>query len=254
MRQNVIYAERGGYELVFIPGAAFMMGSPEDEEDREADESPMHEVQISDFYMGRYPVTNEEYGRFLAENPTMREPEVWGSQLYNQPNQPVVGVSWYDAKAYAEWAGLRLPTEAQWEYACRAGTATRYYTGDSESDLDRAGWYRGNSGGKLHPAGEKEPNAFSLYDMHGNVWEWCQDKCELDYENQLIVTWNYTDGLVNTYTDGLVDPVCTTGSSRVLRGGMFDRSAGYCRSAKRSGEHPSRRSLYLGFRLLRTYP
>ena len=130
---------------------------------------PQHEVEVPGFYMGRYPVTNEEYGRFLADNGDASEPEYWGDRKFNQPNQPVVGVSWNDAQRYAQWAGLRLPTEAEWEYACRAGTTTRYYTGDSEADLDRAGWYDGNSGGKLHPVGQKEPNAFGLYDMHGNV-------------------------------------------------------------------------------------
>lgn len=244
MRQNVIYAERGGYELVFIPGGVFMMGSPEDEEGRFGDEK-LHEVQVSDFYIGRYPVTNEEYGRFLADNPTMREPEYWGSQKYNQPNQPVVGVSGSEANAYGEWAGgLRLPTEAQWEYACRAGTATRYYTGDSESDLDRAGWYCGNSGSEQHPVGEKEPNAFGLYDMHGNTWEWCLDLCDFDWELQWhVVTITYT------YKDGLVDPVCTIGSNRVIRGGACHVSAAHCRSANRRGEGRSRRGLYLGFRL-----
>ena len=141
-----------------------MMGS--DEYD---DEKPVHEVHLSEFCMGRYPVTNEQYGRFLAENPGMPEPKYWGDRRLNQASQPVVGVSWEDAVNYAKWAGLQLPTEAQWEYACRAGTTTQYYTGDTEEDLDRAGWYDGNSGGELHPVGEKEPNAWGLYDMHGNV-------------------------------------------------------------------------------------
>jgi formylglycine-generating enzyme required for sulfatase activity len=243
-RQNVIYAERGGYELVFIPGGVFMMGSPETEEGRYDDET-LHQVQLTDFYMGRYPVTNEEYGRFLADNPDVEEPQYWGDRNFNQPNQPVVGVSWHEAKKYAEWAGLSLPTEAQWEYACRAGTSTRYYTGDSESDLDRVGWYDGNSGGKLHPVGEKEPNAFGLYDMHGNVWEWCQDSCDYDSDKKRIVT--------DTYKDGVVDPVCTSGSFRVFRGGGWGSDARDCRSAIRyRWQHPGARSVGSGLRLLRT--
>jgi len=151
------------------------MGSPPSEAGRFDWEGPAHPVRVAPFYLGRYPVTNEEYGRFLEANPGREEPKYWGDRNFNQPRQPVVGVSWHDARRYAEWAGLHLPSEAQWEYACRAGTTTEYYTGDSKEDLDRAGWYDGNSGGKLHPVGEKEPNGFGLYDMHGNVWEWTDE-------------------------------------------------------------------------------
>ncbi|MCP4489545.1 MAG: formylglycine-generating enzyme family protein [Gammaproteobacteria bacterium] len=154
---EVIRAERGGYELVLVPGGSFEMGSPETEEGRDSDESPLHEVKVPSFYIGRYPVTNEEYGRYLKANPDAREPEVWGERGFNRPRQPVVGVSWEDARRYAEWAGLRLPSEAEWEYACRAGTATRYHSGDSESALDLVGWYAGNSGERLHQVGEKVP-------------------------------------------------------------------------------------------------
>ncbi|MDM8523158.1 SUMF1/EgtB/PvdO family nonheme iron enzyme [Desulfococcaceae bacterium HSG8] len=230
--QDVIRAEPGGYELVRIPGGSFMMGSPDTEGGRYKNEGPLHKVSVSDFYMGRYPVTNEEYGRFLEANPDAEEPEYWSDRQYNQSRQPVVGVSWHDAKQYAEWAGLQLPSEAQWEYACRAGTQTRYYTGDSEDDLGRAGWYRENSGGQHHPVGKKEPNAFGLYDMHGNVWEWCED-------------W---------HGDYLPDAVKDTEgpdqvSSRVLRGGGWNRFARDCRSARRYGSSPGARSGRYGFRL-----
>jgi formylglycine-generating enzyme required for sulfatase activity len=242
--QKVIKEEKGGYELVFIPGGTFMMGSPETEEGRYDDESPLHEVRVSDFYMGRYPVTNEEYGRFLAENKEMKEPGNWGDRNFNQPRQPVVGVSWEDAQVYAKWAGLQLPSEAQWEYACRAGTTTRFYTGDKEEDLSRAGWYSKNSGSSLHPVGEKEPNAFGLYDMHGNVREWCLDCCE--NKGGKIIT--------DTYKDGLVDPVCKAGSYRVRRGGSWGYGARFCRSAYRYGNAPDNRDQNLGFRLLRVAP
>ena len=159
------------------------MGSPETEEGRFDREGPQHKVAVEAFYMGRYPVTNEEYGRFLEENPEAEKPDYWGDRKYNQPNQPVVGVSWHDAEKYAKWAGLELPTEPQWEYACRAGTQTRFYTGDTEEDLDRAGWYDKNSGDRLHPVGEKEPNAWGLYDMHGNVWEWTRSLWGKKYDS-----------------------------------------------------------------------
>jgi formylglycine-generating enzyme required for sulfatase activity len=110
------------------------------------------------------------------------------------------------SQKYAAWAGLSLPSEAQWEYACRAGATTRYYTGDTENDLDRAGWYDQNSGGTLHPVGAKEPNAFGLYDMHGNVFEWCGDWYESDYYAQ-------------SPKENPAGP--ESGSYRVLRGGSW---------------------------------
>jgi formylglycine-generating enzyme required for sulfatase activity len=229
-RQAVIYASRGGYELVRIPAGSFMMGSEEYD-----DEKPVHEVHISEFYLGRYPVTNEEYERYMAADPGVPEPEYWGDRQFNRPRQPVVGVSWDDAVKYAEWAGLQLPTEAQWEYACRAGTTTRYYTGDTEEDLDRAGWYTDNSDYKLHPVGEKEPNPWGVYDMHGNVWEWCHDWFDENY-----------------YADSpSIDPTGPdTGDNRVIRGGSFDGGAAGCRSADRDGYGPDDRDFLLGFRLV----
>ena len=217
--------------MVFIQGGTFMMGCPEGENCFPY-ESPQHQVTVSDFYIGRYPVTNEEYDRFL-EATGAKEPAYWADRKFNQPKQPVVGVSWDDVQAYAKWAGLRLPTEAEWEYACRAETQTRYYTGDSVKDLDRAGWYDSNSGSSLHPVGEKEPNAFGLYDMHGNVYEWCQD-------------WfgNYPSKMVT-------DPAGPeNGSYRVLRGGSWSDFAQFCRSAYRYADYPSyRNGSNYGFRL-----
>jgi formylglycine-generating enzyme required for sulfatase activity len=235
--RKIITAERGGYELIFVPGGRFMMGSPKDEKGRSNDEGPQREVRIIDFYMGRYPVTNEQYKMYLDANPDVKEPRYWGDSRFNEPRQPVVGVSWKEAQRYAEWAGLILPSEAQWEYACRAGTNTRYYSGDTEKDLDRAGWYRENSGEKTHPVGEKEPNAFGLYDMHGNVWEWCID----EYQQNASVE-NANTGVMPAKDQGL---------SRVIRGGSWYSDAGWCRSAFRNRYDPGIRFNYLGFRLVR---
>ena len=231
-----ITTPKGGYVLVRIPGDTFMMGSPETEKERFESEGPLHEVRVKDFYMGKYPVTNEEYGRFLEENPDIPEPKYWADRAFNQPKQPVVGVSWEDAAAYAGWAGLELPSESQWEYACRAKTRTRFYTGDLEEDLDRAGWYEKNSGGRHHPVGEKIPNGFGLYDMHGNVWEWVQDHWHGNYEGAPDDGRSWIDNEKN--------------SGRVFRGGSWGFTARNCRAASRRGFGPGFRFRFLGFRLV----
>jgi formylglycine-generating enzyme required for sulfatase activity len=236
--EGVIIANPAGYELVRIPGGAFRMGSPETEEGRFDDEGPLHKVRVADFYMGRYPVTNEQYERFLRANPGAAKPAYWADRSFNQPRQPVVGVSWEEAQRYAEWARLRLPTEAEWEYACRAGTHSRFYTGDTEGDLDRAGWYAKNSGNQLHPAGEKEPNPFGLYDMHGNVWEWVEDDRHGSYQG--------------APDDGSAWVDHPRSSIRVLRGGSWSNDASLCRSALRINVTPDGRSSFVGFRLSRS--
>lgn len=231
-----------GVELVLVPGGRFLMGSPEGEQGRDADEVPQHEVELAGFWLARAPVTNAQYREYMRANPGVKEPQFWGDRRYNQDEQPVVGVSWDEAKAYCEWAGLLLPTEAQWEYACRAGTTTRYSSGDSEEDLAKVGWYGGNSGGRLHAVGELEPNGWGLYDMHGNVWEWCED------------TWvgNY-EGAVHRAGDGLrTQPVGD--ANRVMRGGRFDYGARYAQSAYRSYRHPGDRGQYVGFRAAQGHP
>ena len=163
-----------GITLAYIPAGTFMMGSPAGEEEGEADET-QHKVTLSKpFWMGTTEVTNAQY-RLFVEATGHREPEDSEAD-YNRPNHPVVGVSWDDAVAYASWAGMSLPTEAQWEYAARAGTTTRYWSGDSESDLARVGWYSGNSDYSLHDVGEKPANPWGLHDVHGNVSEMCADR------------------------------------------------------------------------------
>ncbi len=246
-RQEVVFSKPSGYELVRIPGGVFQMGTREEDIPKLTEkfsggeryykwETPRHEVRVPDFYMGRYPVTNEEYGRFLAVNKDVKEPEFWGDRKYSQPKQPVVGVSWHDAKKFAEWASLRLPSEAQWEYACRAGATTEFYTGDNEQDLERAGWYEINSDSQLHPVGEKEPNAFGLYDMHGNVFEWCEDDFHESYKG------SPGDGSSWLDSPRIAD--------RVIRGGCWKGAARHCRSGLRGREVPNYRDHILGFRLV----
>ncbi len=191
-------------ELVYLPGGTFLMG-----DERGSDnEKPVHRVRLPAFALGRTPVTWGDYRRF-CEATDSHWPE-WlekGSQ-YNLEtgtndyyakrgigrealDLPVVGVAWADALAYCEWLrGLtgkpyRLPTEAEWEYACRAGTQTRWSFGDDESKLGDHAWYGANVEGRLHPVAQKRTNPWGLYDMHGNCWEWCSDWYASDYYRRL---------------------------------------------------------------------
>jgi formylglycine-generating enzyme required for sulfatase activity len=220
-------APRGGVELVWIPGGRFLMGEG----------TLTHEVELASFYLARTPVTNQQYLKFLEQRPEFRKPTWWAERRFNQPEQPVVGVSWDDAMAYCEWAGLSLPTEAQWEYACRAGTMTRYSSGDSEADLARVGWYASNSSGRLHAVAELEPNVFGLYDMHGNVEEWCMD------------TWGRYEVRSPRAGDGLrYEPVGGTFTHHVIRGGSWGVDARSARSGCRGKYPPGSRFASIGFR------
>jgi len=160
-------------EMVQIPGGTFRMGS-NDGGDRE---KPVHTVSVKSFALGKYEVTFEEYDKFCdATGRSKPDDEGWG-----RGKRPVINVSWDDAKAYVKWLSeqtgkdYRLPSEAQWEYACRAGSVGKYSFGDDVSQLRNYGWYRGNSKGETHPVGEKQANKFGLYDMHGNMTEWIED-------------------------------------------------------------------------------
>lgn len=224
----------GGVELVLVPGGRFLMGSPEDEEGRNDWEGPQHEVELSSFWLARTPVTNAQYREYLKTNPAAREPRSWDDPRYNQGEQPVVGVSWEEAQDYCKWAGLVLPTEAQWEYACRAGTTTRYHSGDREEDLARVGRYRRNSSGRLYPVRRLEPNAFGLHDMHGNVYEWCLDNHGPYREHPRA-----GNGLRHE-PFGVVP--------RVIRGGYWRGEARHVRAAYRYGYTPDSRYESVGFR------
>ena len=226
--------ERTGLTLVWIPPGEFRMGSTEGG----SDERPVHTVVLrKGFWLSRYPVTNDDYRRFLRARPgVVKPPQYWDDRKFNQPKQPVVGITWYDAVAYCKWAGsdFRLPTEAEWEYACRAGGQHEYCFGSEPNQLGDYAWYGKNSGGQPQPIGSKRPNAWGLYDMHGNVWEWCGDS-KRQYAKETVVDPHGGD----------------TGSARVIRGGSWNSSARSVRAACRSGSEPGRADRYLGFRPLR---
>ena len=219
-------------EMILIPAGEFPMGSPDSDNNAFEWEKPQHRVRITKpFYLGKYLLTQEQWEAVTGNN--------WSS--FKGPKNPVEQVSWEDcqkflgklnAKSSSGAGKFQLPTEAQWEYACRAGSTTRYCFGDAESGLGEYAWYDGNSDRKTHPVGEKKPNGWGLYDMHGNVWEWCQDWYE-DYKESPVD-----------------DPTgAATGLGRVNRGGSWSYPAGYCRSADRSGIGPGGRDDDLGFRL-----
>jgi formylglycine-generating enzyme required for sulfatase activity len=234
---TIIFSARGGYPLVEIPAGRFTMGSHHRERGHRGEEGPWHEVELAGFWIGKHPVTNEEYGLYLRVCPEVVEPCYWGDPRYNQPQQPVVGVSWHEAAAYCTWAGLRLPTEAQWEYACRAGTTGAYWSGREEEDLERVGWYTENSGQRPHAVEEKPANAFGLHDVHGNVWEWCSDDFGIYRDHPP----RPGDGLRHLPQDG----------NRVIRGGSWIDRARMARSAYRLNRHADNRPSNLGFRAVK---
>ncbi len=257
--------------LLPIPAGTFTMGSPETEPDR-LDNETQHSVTLSAFYMGKCEVTQEQYEAVMGNNPSYFDDNPATGEI--QGKRPVEGVSWYDAIVFCNrlsmmeklepvysiggktapeaWGavptspddtwddvvcnwnadGYRLPTESEWEYACRAGATTAYSTGDTISD--NTGWYKTNSNRRTHEVGKKSANAYGLYDMHGNVWEWCWD-------------W------YGSYGDAArTNPMgASSGSDRVGRGGSWYDSAQNMRSASRNYGAPSGRNISLGFRLVR---
>jgi formylglycine-generating enzyme required for sulfatase activity len=219
-------------EMVSIPAGEFMMGS----EGGSGNEMPVHKAILSAFSMDKYEVTNEKYFTYECLTGKSKDYKTWAvkHEFSDDPLCPVVDVTWNDANGYADWMRMRLPTEAQWEYACRAGSTGEYCFGDNAEMLDAYAWYNSNSGNKTHPVGKKKPNKWGLYDMHGNVVEWCQDWDDKQY---------YSNSPLNN------PPGPETGTSRVWRGGYCFSNYADCRSAYRIRFYPVSRLNLIGFRV-----
>ena len=230
-------------EMVVIPPGAFMMGSPPDERGRDDDEGPLHDVIIPDrFAVGRYPVTFEEWDAAFAAGGVKYNPEDRG---WGRGRWPVIDVTWEDAQAYVRWLSertgsrYRLLSEAEWEYVCRAGTETAYWFGDQIRE-DQANF--GGSNKKTSEVGAYPPNGFGVYDMHGNVREWCEDRWHGSYEEK-PGDLKATGGAWVTGND----------ETRVLRGGSCFIDPRFLRSADRLRYYLSEfRNLIIGFRVART--
>ena len=243
-----------GMEFVWVPEGCFEMGSPSWEINHQSDEGPVHRVCVDGFWMGKYEVTNAEYRRFKSGH----DSKSYKGNSLNGAKQPVINVSWEDAVAFAKWLSakstktFRLPTEAEWEYACRAGTTTARFWGEGESLACRYANVNDLTSKKVNkfswanfscddgyvvtaPVGSFRANGFGLHDMLGNVWEWCSDWYDKDY---------YKNSLIR-------NPQGASSSSlRVIRGGCWGSNPWGVRSAIRYRDSPGIRDYDLGFRLV----
>lgn len=231
-----------GMEFILVTAGDFEMGSPSNERRRKLWESPVHKVTIKkSFYLGKYQVTQEQWSKIMRSNPS----------YFRGEKLPVEDVSWEDVQVFIrklnalENAGekipvYRLPTEAEWEYAARAGTTSSYFFGDNEPELKEYAWFLKNSGLETHPAGMKKPNPWGFYDLYGNVGEWVQDEYHISYKGAP------SDGRAweNPFSNVSV-PI------RIRRGGGWNGSAGCCRSAERLFAAQDRRLNSLGFRVVK---
>ncbi len=242
-------SEKSGIELVFVPGGSYPQGSdslgfswaPDEETRKEWQDhsKPIHRVELSPFWIGKFEVTHEQYARFLDEVPKQGKPRFWDDEQFNARDQPVVGVSWDDARAYVEWVGFDLPTEAEWEAAARGRRGRTYPWGDEPPTEELAGFGKNYGPDKLDPVGSHPKGAgpFGTHDQAGSVWEWCADG------------WN-----PQAYggRDGRLDPVEPEDSLavHVVRGGSWTDSAGNMPSALRAGNGAESRTYSLGFRVV----
>jgi formylglycine-generating enzyme len=220
---SLLIAQAG---MILIKGGTFPMGST----DGLSDQIPVHAVTVGSFYLDAKEVTVAQYRAFCtATARSMPSAPEWG--WFN--NNPIVNVSWEDATAYASWAGKRLATEAEWEYAARGGTLTHGYAYSGSSTIGDVAWHSANSGNRTHAVGTKAPNELGLFDMSGNAWEWCSDWHDSKYYS----------------VSPSVDPKGPAqGSDRVVRGGLWDADASLCRVTYRDCYSPSSFSSVIGFR------
>jgi formylglycine-generating enzyme required for sulfatase activity len=233
VEENKTFINTIDMEFVLIQPGEFDMGSTAIETSRYNDEGPVHHVTISEaFYLGKYEVTQKQWHEVMGDNPSH----------FKGDDLPVESVLWNDVQEFIKKLNekestnkYRLPSEAEWEYAARAGTTTRYFFGDDDSKLGDYAWYNENSGRKTHPVGKKEANPWGLYDVYGNVLEWVQDEWHDTYNGA------QADGSAWVYGVGVI---------RVIRGGSWFSGARTCRSANRNCSAPGDRYHYLSFRLL----
>ena len=243
-------------EMISMTGGSFVMGSPDTEAGRSNDEGPQHNVTVAPFFMGKYEVTQEQYQAVMGNNPSS----------FKGAKRPVENVSWNDAVKFCQKLSqktgkkYRLPSEAEWEYACRAGTKTPFYFGETITPelVNYDGNYpygaapKGIYRQETIDVGNFPPNAFGLYDMHGNVWEWCADPLHNDYQGapQDGSVWdkNNNDNRYQDY-DVLVN-IKNDSRSRLLRGGSWEDDGDGCRAAYRSLNSPHFRDYSFGFRVV----
>jgi formylglycine-generating enzyme required for sulfatase activity len=224
-----------GMEFISVRGGAYLMGAGDWDGDGHPNEKPVHEVWLDGFWIGKYPVTQGEWKKVMGSNP---------SQFKFGGRYPVECVSWLDTRQFIKRLNalndglctFRLPTEAEWEYACRSGGRPEKYAGGGKgADLDALAWHAGNSGGAPHEVGAKKPNRLDLYDMSGNVWEWCEDI--------------YDDTIYSRHESN--NPVCRTGEpDHVIRGGSWYSEANSARCSSRGFLDQTFRRHYVGFRLI----
>ena len=236
LETKILSINKPTIEFVDIPAGTFIMGSPVTEQGRKDDEI-QHEVTLSAFKMSKYTVTFEQYDLFCEATGRNKH------RAFQMGNHPVTQVTWYDAAAFAEWMGCRLPTEAELEYAARANTITPFYTGDclttDQANFNGEDPYtnceKGENRDKPLPVGSFPPNAFGLYDMHGNIWEWTID-------------WYGEYDLKDTLNPKGPE----TGKNKVIRGGGWREPARECRSAYRSSVYPGNKGAGMSFRIVKS--
>jgi len=217
-------------ELVYVEGGIFQMGSTE-----YSDEQPIHAVTVPEFRMGKYPITQAQYEAVMGTNPS----------YFKGKNRPVECVSWHDAQEFCKKLSelieqpVRLPSEAEWEYAARGGNRSQGYEYAGSNNLDEVAWYSGNSGSETHPVGGKKANELGIYDMSGNVWEWCADEWHGNY------TGAPNDGSIWSNSGERNQQ-----KNRLLRGGSWSNDSAICRSRFRLSHAAGYRDRYYGYRVV----